>query len=290
MTILRCGLAAGIAAVLAAVPMTAHPQSEPEPCATSRAAVEAGRFKRVNLEALSECPISGPAVLAKVWQSRGVVSHAELEALVDVSKSLRDGRVYRSVVSTSTNNSAARSSRLAALRVLTSFYNPALNPSVEFLTSSRPGSTIPRVIHENLGRGAVPLPESRKTEFLSMLAGLSRSEPDDTVRLAALRLRQALAFFDPAHTPVNASTISLLAGCGSRVKLQSSADIALPLRIRVLGASYDQQFVLAAAQDGRSSKLPLGLPKGVVVVSYGGRELARLSDRNAPCPAGMTRD
>jgi hypothetical protein len=180
--------------------------------------------------------------------------------------------------------------RLAALEVLAAYYSPELAASSEYLTSARVGDPIPGSVHHALSSGAAEtLPDQRRREIATLLALLVQSDPDPVVRGAALRLRQGLAYRDPKNIPVQADVVSLAAGCGPRVTLQSRADISLPLRVRVLGTSYDQTFWLKGLVNGQPSKIPLALPRGTVVAGVGDQELTRLSKRDAPCPPGLTK-
>jgi hypothetical protein len=126
-------------------------------------------------------------------------------------------------------------------------------------------------------------------EIAGLLLRLSASEPDLVVRGAARRLRQSMAFSNPAQTPVAPGSFALVAGCGSRVALRSTADIDLVVQLRVEGKEpFSHDYVISAGTPKPTDRL-LSLPPGVVIASFGGREVARLSERNTPCPNGVTR-
>jgi hypothetical protein len=118
----------------------------------------------------------------------------------------------------------------------------------------------------------------------ALMAELAHSD-DPAVAGGALRLRQALALRDPEHTPVQPDLVRLIAKCGNGVTLQSTLDVTLGLRVHVLGTSFETTVWPRAWSRGRPMEIPMVLPPGTVVVSYGsGHELARLTSRNEACP------
>jgi hypothetical protein len=94
---------------------------------------------------------------------------------------------------------------------------------------------------------------------------------------------------DPENTLVREGSIALIAGCGRRVTLRSTADIDLPIEVRVLGTDFVYPKGIRAGTETKPTEILLAFPSGVVVATLGGRELARLEERNAPCPPGMPR-
>jgi hypothetical protein len=177
---------------------------------------------------------------------------------------------------------------LASLEVLTSYFDPSLDADAEFLTD--PSTTaIPRSVHPITRPGTVPLPATFREDYVAGIKQLTKDQ-DTVIRRAAYKLRQELAYRNPSLTPLDAGSISLVAGCGSRVRIESTADIGLQLRIRVLKTSYDQTFSLRAGSGAHPAILPLSLPPGIVVAHFGGREVARLGQREAPCKPGITQD
>lgn len=295
MPFFRSGFLLGLGAIglSAVVPGLADGQAEPVSCAESRSALETGNPRKPDLETLAGCPASGPKAIARLWPSKRITGETELAALVRTSVSLPDGHLYGSVAATAADASQPTGVRLAALQVLTAYYQADLRPSLAYLKSPKAKdydfASIARTTHPVVRSAATPLPKSRIVEIPALLARLAHGDPDPVVKGAALHLRQDLAQFDPKNTPVDANKITLKAGCGPRVSLQSTEDIPLDLRVRVLGTSFDRTYTLNKSWDGTPKRLPLALPPGTVVVTYAGREMARLIERNAPCPPGMTR-
>jgi hypothetical protein len=263
------------------------PQAEPADCEARGREVLQGRFAEADVQFLSRCPSSGPVALARVW-SRPLDRSSELmTAIVEASIKLRDARLYRSLLAVGGQSRRSSTDRLAALQVLTAYYDPSFFPTAAYLTSAAEGDPIPVRLHRAGRPGAEPLPDSRSAEFLHMLARLSAADSDPLVRAAARRLRAALAATDPENTPIPGGAVTLTAGCGTRVTLGSTADIGLPIRVQVLESTFDHTYSLRGATRESPVKVLLSLPPGTVVASYGGREVARLVRREAPCPPGV---
>lgn len=277
----------------ALTPTQAYGQSEPGSCNQTRTGLEGGRVRQTDLQEIANCRVSGPPAIAKLWPRTQVTGETELSALVATSVALSDGRVYGSVAATAADASQPTNVRLAALQVLAAYYRPDLRPSMEYLKSPHDKVYIfrsaARATHSAEITGVVPLPRSRKVDIPELLARLAHGDHDPVIKGAALHLRQDLAALDPKNTPVDADRIDLKAGCGPRVTLESTEDIPLQLRVRVLGTPFDRTYALNKSGDGKAKKLPLALPAGTVVVTYTGKEVARLTERNAPCPQGVTR-
>lgn len=267
-----------------------HAQVETERCQEARTALLSEERKVVAMEEASRCPESGPTTLGEAWERSSANSAAERAALVEATGYLRDRRLFDAVVNVATDGSRPAPDRVAALQALMRYYDPSYAPSFEALTSrSAERSVATRVGGPGPVRGTVPLPASTRKQIGDVLAQLTNSEQSPTVRTAARVLRQRLAYDDPAHTPVAGGAISLVAGCSDRVTLRSTADVDLEVNLEVVGASFVRKYGIRAGTVEQPTDLLLGLPKGTVVVTYGGRELARLSERNAPCPPGMVR-
>jgi len=268
---------------------TANAQSERADCPAMAQSVAAGRATNLQLQLLTQCPESGAGALATVWSRARGLTPQELTTLVRSSSKLADGRLYRAVLAASDDPQQPAAARVGALIVLTSYYEPSTALSIEYLSSARVGDPLPASTSGGWKRGASPVPSSLARDLLALVYRLARHDADSTVRRAALRLRQSFAYGDAEHTPLDADAVQLQPGCGPRVTLQSNADIALALRLRVLGTTFDRPVPIKAASNGKPASMLFALPVGTVVVTYGSRELARLTDRNAPCPPGVTK-
>lgn len=278
-------------AALGGVLLTSAPAvaQEPAHCASTVATASRAPAER-EIRLLVDCH-SGPEVLARVWSRQPDPSPALLEPLVISSAMLRDVRLYRSVKAVAENPARSSEARLGALRLLFSYHSPDLLPSraelvkprIVGLASESMMTTAPRTRRND----SAPVATSVRGEVQDIIARIARAETDPVVKEAALRLRQDLAHRDPARTPVAQGAISIKAGCGSSVDVESNENILLRLRIEVLETVFDKTLAIAPASGNAPGRLPLSLPEGVVVVSFGGRELARLTDRKAPCPPGV---
>jgi hypothetical protein len=265
------------------VPRTMFAQIEPGSCSRIAGALAAGSTRLSDIPQLVQCPASGPATLAELW-TRELTTPADLETLVQTSATLRDARLYDVVFGVARSSRQATAVRLGALRVLIEYYNPELSPSETWLRSATLGDPIPVRMHHAEVSGASPVPPSLVTDIPPLMADLAHSD-DPAVAGAALPFRQSLASDDPEHTPVQPDAVRLIAKCGNSVMLQSTLDVTLRLRVQVLGSSFEKTISPRAWSGGRPMEIPMLLPPGTVVVSYGsGHELARLTRRNAACP------
>jgi hypothetical protein len=262
-------------------------QSDGPDCRAAAERVRRLPLRPDNLDDVRMCAESGPAALTVVWANRLPQDDDLRAALVEASGRLRDGRLYAAVVRAA-GPGRPTNDRLAALRVLTRYYDARLVPTAEFLTGSQVGDPISRAAHAVGLSGSEPLPGGMRFQFGQLLARLAQGDADPAVRAAALRLRQGIAFSDPENTPVAPGTVKLFAGCGPRVTVRSTSDIGLSLRVRVLGTEFDRTLALRAPENGRPVEYRLGLPKGAVTLSHGSREVDRLTQRNIPCPPELT--
>lgn len=178
-------------------------------------------------------------------------SQGEPARCAEPVRAAADGCIDKAVVSAAGNTGRPSTVRLAALQVLAAFYDPKFDALAEWLRTAHAGDPIPMSVH---GGG---------------------------------RLRQSVAFRDSANTPVQPGSVSLTAGCGNRVTLSSTENILLGLQLSVLGAWPVHTVWLKGSPEGKPVTILMSPPPGTVVVTYGGRELARLSERHAPCPPGL---
>lgn len=272
----RGAVLAALVAVGGGPPLTAQP--EPATCARNAAAAMAPGAALRALH-IGPCPESRPQMLLTLWaRSPLPTDEREINLLVKETGQTRDERVYAAVMAVATSPARPTADRLQALRVLYYYHVPPWMPLTEDLTRT----TRPYYVSEGSSphdtRYAVtrPFPPGRTAEYPGLLYRLSTDDPDPLIRLASARLRQTLVYRDPINTPIPPGAIRLVApGCGGVVQIQSTADISLEVRLRVLGTTYDR--VVPASGGYR-------LPPGVVVADLGGRELARLVDRGPPCP------
>jgi hypothetical protein len=260
-------------------------QSEPSTCQATLRAAEKGTADRSIVRALGDCRTSGPPALARIWDG-AALPVADLGYLVETSSRLQDGRLYQSVLRVAREKRHETPKRLAALQTVAAYFDPSFAPSLEYLTEGTIGDPIPKVLHRDPVAGAIPLSNERQREVAQLLADIAREETDSVVKAAALRLRQGIEFINPDLTPITAGSVQLIARCGSQVTLQSTADISLTLRIRVLESTYDYTMMLKGLTKNRASFVTLSLPAGIVAVTHGNSEVARLAKRDVPCPPG----
>lgn len=263
-------------------------QSEPSACSNETAEVLSAPANRGVPFTITRCPVSGPAALAELWARPGSRAESAREALVEASAIMRDARLFRALLRVANGRDFPAEERLAVLRVLLRFYDGRYAPSREYLLSTERYRSIPTMAGSpDVVEGIEPLPADARRQIGEVLARLSVGDDNLQIRGAALRLRQALAFRDPANVPLPPGSITLVAGCGDRVTLRSTADIDAPVRLQVLGEAREYGRGIRAGTTEKPSEILFGLPPGTVVAMYGEREVARLEDRNAPCAPGM---
>jgi len=284
------------AAVGGAAAPIASAQGEPEICQHAVAELHSDYQSVSAIQNIGRCPVTGPLALSEVWARHGTRGAAVRRQLVDVTASLRDGRLFERMVDVATNSANADNDRVAALIVLMRYYDPRYVPRAQDITARRTSTRfasqpiVPMVVDGvMLINGATPMPGSAPQEVGRVFAQVAANDRDTPVRRAALALRQTLAYRDPQVTPLEAGAVVLVAGCSQRVTLQSTADIAVALEIRVLDTTFQKIYTIRAGSKSNPAKLSLWLPNGTVIASYANREIVRLSERNAPCPSGMVK-
>jgi len=266
---------------------SAEAQTEPAACAEERAGALATPPHVGALESLIRCPISGPGALVQLWARQGPRTEMQRSALVEVSGNLRDARVFHELIRVVRTAGAPLPDRLASLRALLRLYNPTYSLSENYLLSDEPRSTLPRITDAaEQSEGSSPLPRDYRLQIGTELARLASSDGDSAMRKVALRIRQGLAVSDPASTPIAAGSVTLLAGCRNAVRLRSVADIDIPVQVHVLGAANGYRGGIKAARPSGPAEVLLAFPAGTVVATYGGREIARLTERSGSCARG----
>lgn len=243
---------------------------------------------RRDIESLSGCVVSGAPALAALWNRRLTLSPEQRRALRSSSITLRDRRLYAAVRQVAGDAGRPTADRVTALQVLASYFEPDREPLVEDLVGSGYVGSIPRAVDGSRRDGAMPLPPGRMSEIPAQLAELAWSDPNPDIRGAALRLRQDIALGHPDITPLKPGVFTLTARCGRSVVLGSKADVVVPVELH-FGNSRQYSYALKAAPNGPPSEILLALPPGPIVATVGGREVARLTDRNAPCKPGEPR-
>lgn len=285
-------LATGVAAIL---PTSLRAQvtgpAEAKECQANADAARKNNPGRTDIESLSPCVVSGGPALVTLWSRHSALSAEQRSALRYSSIKLRDGRLYNAVRSVAGDPSRPTADRLTALQILASYFQPDLVPSVKDLLdpTDRGSAGLPTSIHVTSRDGSTPLPPGRMSEIPAQLARLAWGDPDSNIRAAALKLRQYFAYGHPDVTPLKVGAITLTARCGRSVILASKADVGLPVVLHS-GSSQPRTFALKGASlGGQPSEMLLAVPRGPVVATVGGHEVARLTDRNAPCKPGEPR-
>lgn len=242
-----------------------------------------------DIQRLAACGISGPEAVAGLWRQAPIATDVDL--LAGVSGALRDERVYLAVSQVAASTSRPAAERLQALRVLYALLGNGDLPRYEALLRPRIGGMPYDVETESSPhrrRGVPverPLDEARVAQLPSLLYQLATSDGDPLVRGAAARLRQAIARTDPDNTPLPPGVIHIAAECRGVVALWSTADIFLPVRIQVPGTGFERAQGLPGEWADPHARARFRAPDGVVVVTFGSRELVRLTDRTvAGCP------
>jgi hypothetical protein len=266
-------------------------QDEPRDCAERSAIVLRSKPERRIPNLVLYCPVSGPITLAQLWSRSKGMTPEERSELRHVSGSMRDARLFEAVLGVVRSPRFALEDRFAALSVLLQYYDKSYGAiDAGFLADSGSFKLVPQMTHAPAQfHGAQKLPGDARRMIAEEVAQRAWTDEDETFRRVAHRVRAALARMDPQNTPVREGSIALIAGCGRRVTLRSTADIGLPIEVRVLGTSFVYPKGIRDGTETKPAEILLAFPPGVVVATLGDRELARLEERNAPCPPGMPR-
>jgi len=246
--------------------------------------------RAAHIDLLGACPIAGAPALAELWEHGRAVTADAQEARRRASARIRDARVYAAVQTVATDATRDTEERLAALQVLAAYFHPQWSPPRSYLTGAQVGDPVPRMVDDaDLPTVAEPLPANHRAAIARTFTTLAASDHDPIVRGAALRLRQAVAFSAPADLPLADGVVRLEARCGPRVLLIVSSDVDLPVVLAVEGSAFRHEYAVRRSAPGHTASLLLALPSGPVVATIGGREVARLTARHAPCGPHDTR-
>lgn len=285
----RAAVVAAVVPWILAVPAAAQGPADAV-CDGTATAWSPTVITRRDLEALERCPARGAGVVAVAWGGTDALAEESRAALVRTSQRLRDERIHAAASRVARDAGRATEMRLAALAVLASYNDSSLGVSAEFLREARVGDPVPALVPAlATPRGASRLSADHHARIRADVDELSRSDRDPAVRRAALVLRQAFAMRHPEQAALEPGAVRLIAGCGARVTLRSSSDIAIPAVIRVERGRFAHERLIPRAQSGRPVDILLGLPPGTVTVTVGDQVIARLTDRAAPCAPGQTR-
>ncbi len=239
-----------------------------------------------DIQSLSRCRDSGAVALVALWTRASTLPSAQQAALRYASADLRDSRIYDALRNVANDATLPATARLGALQVLTSYFDATRKVSMRALANPV-GEAVAIVADYNPQVGTAVLPVTLPREYLAQLADLAWEDPDPQVRRGALFLRQQFSFRHPADTPLPAGAISLIAGCGSRVTIQSTADVTVPIDLHIGNAAEMRSYALAPASAASPARVMLSLPPGPIVATVGSRTVATLPIRNAPCHPGQ---
>jgi len=252
------------------------------PAAERSARTDAHPAARV-VQDLVRCSAAGTQGLVVLWGRHAALSDATLEVLVDASRWPRARAVTQQLQATLAGRHGARVTH-AALAAAVSAFDVAFAPRADQMATLQLGAGLPKKMH---APASAPADRTQKARLAMLVAQLATGHPDATVRVSALAVRQQLALLEPGLTPLAPDAVQLVAKCGRQTELVSAADISLPVRLTVLGTTYDQLVGIGAAMNGTAARALLLVPQGVVVAKLGDRDVARLTNRNVPCPPGV---
>lgn len=254
-------------------------------CTRVAASAQAAVAPVPDIRALSGCDVAGAPALTALWARVSTLPDAQQAALRYASMDLRDARVHDAVAHVVADVALPSRTRLGALQVLTSYFDETRMVSMRALANPV-GADVAIVFDFTPHRGSAPLPAMLPRAYLTQLAHLAWEDPDSQVKRAALFLRQTFSFRHAADTPLAPGAISLVAGCGSRVTVQSTADVTVPIDLHVGNAATIHSYALAPASTAQPVRVMVSLPPGPIVASVTGRTVATLPVRNAPCHPG----
>jgi hypothetical protein len=258
-------------------------------CANSRATLDAGGSAEdsvLAVDRLSRCEVSGAPYVARLWGSLSEGS-AVFTSLKRASRFVRDTRIMDTLQAVATRTTISTAVRCAALDVLTGYAQPdfALNPLPTDTSLHKSFSAF----HLEGRSGAVPLAGNASTSVIRLLASLSNSDPDATVRTRARLLGDALAArmaTDSALARINTNLITINYFCGNRFRITNANFAVIPVHYGMAGSS-------GAKLESRLPPRPAGSPyseiyvdapaKGTIEVFYNGQLLQSKANGNKIC-------
>ncbi len=234
------------------------------------------------------CEVSGPPVIARLWSFAGN-NVAELNRLLSLAEQLRDRRILDTLVLVARRQTAPEPVRIAALSALTGYFSPNRTfGSVNELRLQVFGNPLSRAMHYDTLSGSVPLPANAQSTIATVFRDLAKTDPVPSVRQAARFLRQATYYIAPTITPINtnASTVSLVYVCANRFLLRNFLDIAVEIRLDVVGTTETRKIYPEAApttSPGYSEMKFNTKNQGTVKAYFNQQLLATRANANTPC-------
>lgn len=147
------------------------------------------------LSVIGMCDESGPPVLAMFWSAPPADSQA-LEVLYVTSSRLRDARLATAVRQVALDQTQSAAVRITAMRVLTVYANPSVDPDMHELTPPEPGTVAARghssTFHRPQTEGIEPLPEDIRANVIGLFSRIEEEDPNPLVRYAAGQLQHIM--------------------------------------------------------------------------------------------------
>ena len=284
----RCSAVVAVAVLVVARPITAQDTAVSRACPVAqRVIASAGQPRVEDIWALGDCRGGAEPAVVALWRRASQLPPVALDALVAVSRGFAHRDVQDAVAARVADRAAPRAVRLGELAVQTTALDPRSVTSAQDLLQLPGGRSLVAALHTPHGRPVTPPAEQRAV--LAQWAQLANADPDSTVRAVALALRQLGAFRAPQYTPIRIDAVVMHATCATRVAVENRENIPLGVTLRVIGTPVVRAYTLPPRGVAGAVPLLLELPAGPVVVTFAGREIARLGVRPMrACTPGET--
>lgn len=286
--LLRCSAGATLALLAVARPTTAQDTALLRVCpAAQRVLTSPGQSGVDDIRALAACRGGAEPAVVSLWRRASQLPPVALAALVEVSRGFAHLDVQNAVTALVVDHSAPWAVRLGGLAVQTTTLDARSVTTAGDLLQLPGGRSLVAALHTPHGRPVATPAEQRAV--LAQWAQLAGADPDSTVRAIALALRQLGAIRAPKYTPIRDDAIVMHATCATRVAVENRENIPLGVTLRVIGTPVVRAYTLPPYGVTGAEPLLLELPGGPVVITFAGREIARLSVRPArACAPGAT--
>lgn len=286
--LLRCSAGATLALLAVTRPSTAQDTVPVRACLVAqRVLTSPGQARVDDIRALANCRGGAEPAVVSLWQRASQLPPVALATLVEVSRGFAHLDVQKAVAARVADHSTPQAVRLGGLAVQTTALDARSVTTAEDLLQLPGGRSLVAALHTPHGRLVATPAEQRAV--LAQWAQLADADPDSTVRAIALALRQLGAFRAPQYTPIRDDAVVMHATCATRVAVENREDIPLGVTLRVIGTPVVRAYTLPPHGVVGAVPLLLELPEGPVVVTFAGREIARLSVRpTRACNPGET--
>lgn len=230
---------------------------------------------------LSACGVSGPPLVAALWDSIGPSSMPLLRALERTSRRFRDTRILVALDRVARDPGRGREFRFAALRILMSYLEPTLEVHPGQL-QSLDGPIWSASPHFSPEPTDSPLTSNAAAAIGVIFRDLSN---DPELGAAIQYLRQEAASANPSGVALAPQAIKLHYLCGNRFRIRNKENIAITVGYEVQETGEEKMIPVEArpAQGPPSETIFTTRTRGTVDLIYNNEILTSERNKGKEC-------